>query len=129
MERILMSSEKGQSIVEFALILPLVILMIFGILDFGRVFHAYLAIDHAGREAARAASIGKDNTTILNTAVNDATSIGLKSEQVVIDPSGSRSSGTEAKITISYPVTFLTPIIGNLISPLTLTNTTVMRVE
>ena len=61
-----MKSEKGQSMVEFALIIPIFILLLFAILDFGRVFHAYLTIDHAGREAARAASIGKDNTTVIN---------------------------------------------------------------
>lgn len=124
-----MKSEKGQSLVEFALILPVLMLLICGITDFGRIFHSYLTIDHAGREAARAASIGKDNTFIKNTAVNDAASIGLTTDQVDINPSGTRSAGTDANITITYPITFMTPVIGNLIGPLTLTDTTTMRVE
>ncbi len=57
---ILMKSEKGQSLVEFALVLPVLVMLLFGITDFGRAFHAYLTIDHAGREAARAASIGEN---------------------------------------------------------------------
>ena len=56
-----MKSEKGQSLVEFALVLPLLILLLFGIIDFGRIFNAYLTIDHAGRDAARTASIGKND--------------------------------------------------------------------
>jgi Flp pilus assembly protein TadG len=101
---------------------------LFGIIDFGRIFHAYLTIDHAGREAARTASIGKDTTTVKNTAVSDASSIGLTAGQVVITPE-TRSSGTNVTITITYPINFLTPVIGNIIGPLTLKNTTVMRVE
>ncbi|MFP5112714.1 TadE/TadG family type IV pilus assembly protein [Bacillaceae bacterium C204] len=124
-----MKSEKGQSLVEFALIVPLLIILLFGIIDFGRIFHVYLTIDHAGREAARAASIGKDDTTVINTAVNDAASIGLTAGRVGVSPSGSRASGTNVTITINYPIDFLTPVIGNIVGPITLTDTTVMRVE
>lgn len=124
-----MKSEKGQSLVEFALVLPLLVVLLFGIIDFGRIFHVYLTIDHAGREAARAASIGQDDTKIINTAVNDATSIGLTAGKVGVSPSGARSSGSNVTITINYPINFLTPVIGNIVGPITLTDTTVMRVE
>jgi Flp pilus assembly protein TadG len=123
-----MKSEKGQSLVEFALLLPVLILLLFGIIDFGRIFHAYLTIDHAGREAARTASIGKDITTVKNTAVSDASSIRLTADQVGVTP-GTLSSGTNVTITITYPINFLTPVIGKIVGPLTLKNTTVMRVE
>jgi Flp pilus assembly protein TadG len=123
-----MKSEKGQSLVEFALVVPLLALLLFGIIDFGRIFHVYLTLDHAGREAARAASIGKDDTTVKSTAVNDATSIGLTSGRVDVSP-GTRTSGTDVTITITYPIDFLTPIIGDIVGPITLTDTTVMRVE
>ncbi|CRK81535.1 TadE/TadG family type IV pilus assembly protein [Neobacillus massiliamazoniensis] len=123
-----MKSEKGQSLVEFALLLPVLVLLLFGIIDFGRIFHAYLTIDHAGREAARTASIGKDTTTIKNTAVSDASSIRLTADQVGVTP-GTLSSGSNVTITITYPINFLTPVIGNIVGPVTLKNTTVMRVE
>ncbi|MEH7112643.1 TadE family protein [Neobacillus niacini] len=124
-----MKSESGQSLVEFALILPLLILLLFGIVDFGRTFHAYLTIDHAGREAARAASIGKDDTQVKSTAVTDAVGIGLTTDRVVISPTGTRVSGDDVSITITYPITFLTPVIGSIVGPITLKDTTVMRVE
>jgi Flp pilus assembly protein TadG len=123
-----MKSQKGQSLVEFALVFPILILLLFGIMDFGRIFHAYLTIDHAGREAARAASIGKDDTTVKNTAVNDATGIVLTVGQVGVTPTP-RTSGTDVTITITYPITFLTPVIGSIVGPITLEDTTVMRVE
>lgn len=126
-----MKSEKGQSLVEFALVLPILLLLLFGIVDFGRIFHVYLTMDHAGREAARAASIGKDDTTIKNTAVNFGESIGIKFEQVGVNPEGTRHSGDEVEITIVYPFKFLTPIVNNVevLNPLTLTDETTMRVE
>ncbi|WP_419955714.1 TadE/TadG family type IV pilus assembly protein [Neobacillus niacini] len=121
-----MKSESGQSLVEFALVLPLLVVLLFGIIDFGRIFHAYLTIDHAGREAARAASIGKDETNIKNVAVTQGTSIGLTSGQVNV---ASGSSGADATITITYPINFLTPVIGDIVGSITLKDTTVMRVE
>jgi Flp pilus assembly protein TadG len=124
-----MKSESGQSLVEFALIVPLLILLLFGIVDFGRIFHAYLTIDHAGREAARAASIGKDDTQVKSTAVTDAVGISLTTDRVVISPNGTRVSGNDVSITITYPITFLTPVIGSIVGPITLEDTTVMRVE
>lgn len=128
-----MKREKGQSLVEFALILPLIVFLLLGVVDFSRIFHSYLTIDHAGREAARAASIGRDDSTIEGVAVSQGSSINLTTDQVAVEPPVSppdkRNSGTDVTITISYPVTFLTPLISNVVGPLTLKNKTVMRVE
>ncbi|MBS8266579.1 pilus assembly protein [Mesobacillus boroniphilus] len=124
-----MRSEKGQSLVEFALVLPLLVLLLFGIVDFARIFHVYLTMDHAGREAARAASIGKDDTTIKSVAVGDGASINLTEGNVLITPEGTRTSGTDVVITINYSINFLTPVIGNIIGEVNLTDKTVMRIE
>jgi Flp pilus assembly protein TadG len=126
---ILMKSQKGQSLVEFALVLPLLVLLLFGIIDFGRIFHAYLTLDHAGREAARIASIGKNDTDVRQAAVDDAISIGLTEGRVDVSPTGTRTSGTKVSITITYPIDFLTPVIGEIVGSITLSDTTVMRVE
>lgn len=148
-----MMSQKGQSLVEFALVLPLLILLLFGIIDFGRIFHAYLTIDHAGREAARIASIGNEDKVIIKTSAigfsvedkiidkaltnaiknSDATIIKIPKDGAMITstitPKEKRLSGSDFSITISYPITFLTPVIGGIVGPITLEDTTVMRVE
>lgn len=124
-----MKSEKGQSLVEFALVVPLLLLLLFGIMDFGRIFHAYLTLDHAGREAARSASVGKDDATVKSVAVSDASSIGLTADKVSISPGSPRSSGSNVTIKITYPINFLTPVIGQIVGSLNLSDTTVMRVE
>lgn len=127
-----MKKETGQSLVEFALVLPLLILLLFGIVDFGRVFHAYLTIDHVGREAARAVSIGINDDIAKSTAVSNGASIGLTTTNVDITRESvtvSDQTFTNVEVTINYPVNFLTPVIGNLIGPLQLEDITTMRVE
>ena len=77
-----MKSQKGQAIVETALILPILLMLLFGITDFGRLFHAYLTLDHAGREAARAASVGTEDGVILSKIIED-TSTGLDQGKLI----------------------------------------------
>lgn len=126
-----MKSQKGQTLVETALILPILLMLLFGITDFGRVFHVYLTLDHAGREAAREASVGSDDA-VINLKIIDATS-GLNKDKlgVSITPVGkvNRASGSEVTIELTYPFDFLTPFIGEVIGPFNVENTTVMRVE
>lgn len=52
---------KGQTLAEFALTLPLLLLLIFGIIEFGRLFQAWVTIQNAARSASRYASIGATN--------------------------------------------------------------------
>ncbi|WP_249869047.1 TadE family protein [Oceanobacillus saliphilus] len=123
--------EKGQSLVETALILPILLMIIFGITDFGRIFHAYLTLDHAGREAARVATVGAEDN-LIKTKIREATS-GLIEEElnITILPVGkeNRPSGSDVTITLTYPVEFLTPFVGWVVDEFDLENTTVMRVE
>lgn len=122
-----MRSQKGQSLVETALVIPILLLILFGIVDFGRIFHAYLTLDHAGREAARVATVGEDDG-VIGAKILSATSTLTNRVTYSISP-GTRKSGDEATITITYPVDFLTPIIGQIIGTFNIENKTVMRVE
>jgi Flp pilus assembly protein TadG len=126
-----MKSQKGQAIVETALILPILLMLLFGITDFGRIFHAYLTLDHAGREAARAASVGTEDGVILSKIIEDTSSLNGFNPGNPISPAGkaNRESGSNVTITLTYPVDFLTPIIGQIIGEFELKDKTVMRVE
>jgi len=55
----IIKSEKGASAVEFALILPILIILVFGIVQFGIAYNNYIALTHAAREGARLAAVGK----------------------------------------------------------------------
>ena len=51
------SSSKGQSLVEFALVLPMLLVLLLGIADFGRVFAAGIALEAAARDAAEVGAL------------------------------------------------------------------------
>jgi hypothetical protein len=51
----LVRSQRSQSMVEFAIVAPLLLLLIFGIVDFGRVVYIYITLNQAVNEAARVA--------------------------------------------------------------------------
>ena len=55
-------SEEGQAMVEFAIALPLLLLILCGIIDFGWLFYNQLNVDNTSREAARAICVQCSNT-------------------------------------------------------------------
>ncbi|MEO1444389.1 MAG: TadE family protein, partial [Chloroflexota bacterium] len=50
---------QGQTLVEFAITLPILLVLLFGIIEFGRIFQAWIAVQNASRVAARYASTGQ----------------------------------------------------------------------
>jgi Flp pilus assembly protein TadG len=66
----ILKSEKGQHLVEFALILPLLLLMLLGIIEFGGAVFSYNTIANAAREVARYGVI-HPNQSEINTYIND----------------------------------------------------------
>ena len=61
--RIRRRSQRGQGLVEFALVFPVFILLLFGILDLGRAVYAYNTIGDAAREGARVAIVNQIQTS------------------------------------------------------------------
>ncbi|MBO8172214.1 MAG: pilus assembly protein [Bacillaceae bacterium] len=127
-----MKSQKGQSTVELALSMMVLLLILFGITDFGRVFHAYLTLEHASREAARLASVGGDNSEIIQKAKDAAASLDLSQLTISITPTDSskRVRGSTVSVQLEYQIDFLTPLIQPVFpDPFSLKNQAVMRVE
>jgi Flp pilus assembly protein TadG len=64
---------KGQSMVEFALVLPVMVLIVAGIFDLGRAFFAYITITNAAREGARYGALNQDHADgICQATFNEA---------------------------------------------------------
>src|SRR5689334_10681817 len=64
-------ARRGQTMVEFALTLPILLLLIFGIVEFGRIFQAWVTIQNAARTAARFAITGAYDQTMFPIDLND----------------------------------------------------------
>ena len=56
-------TERGQSLVEFALVIPVLLILVFGIIDFGMGLRAYITVTQATREGARFGAVGNDPGT------------------------------------------------------------------
>jgi len=103
--------ENGAAMVEFALVLPLLVLFIFGIVEFGRAFNYWLDANHLANVAARWAAVdtnpGADGGQSLQAWIHDQgdTAEMRGAEKVCIDfPDGSAEVGepVEAKVTVQF---------------------------
>ncbi len=119
---------QGQSLVEFALMFPLLLMIIVGVFDIGRAYYAYVTITNAAREGARGGAGDPTNTSaILAAAEREANSTGVAITDSMItigcatfsaspayDPSkcGSLSSGDLLRVQINYP---FAPITGQVL--------------
>jgi hypothetical protein len=123
-------SEQGQATVELALTLTILTFLLFGMIDFGKVFYSYLTLEHASREAARSASVGKTAVEVIERAKEEVDILTKDDVIVEVNPTDSRIRGTYVTVTLTYPVPISTPLIGQVIpNPFVITSTTVMRIE
>lgn len=84
--------ERGASAVEFALLAPILFMLVFGIIQLGMAYHRQQGLEAASREGARTASIGATQTDVTQR-VRDAQSL-FQSADVLVDYSYSTNNGT-----------------------------------
>jgi hypothetical protein len=105
--------------VELALILFILLLLVAGVIDFGRAFNSYIVITNASREGARFASRFPNEQELIREAAKQETagsSVELDDDNIDIvpDPSGPTvASGTAVTVTVTYTVpTIIADIAG-----------------
>jgi Flp pilus assembly protein TadG len=113
----------GQALVEFALVLPIFMVLLFALLDFGRVVYAQNTVAEAAREAARFASVSPSDSkadAIRNTAIRMAPGLGLTGANVsgagcadCFYPDGT-DQGDRAVVKVSVRIDLITPLISQL---------------
>lgn len=109
----LVKCDKGQGMVEFVLVLPILILMVMAIIEFGFMFNAYLGLSNGVREAGRLAALGASDSTIELKIEETSGQLNAENIQVTISPA-SRRRGDSITIDLVYTYNFITPIIGGL---------------
>ncbi|NJD01861.1 MAG: pilus assembly protein [Ruminiclostridium sp.] len=126
-----LNKKKGQTLVETALVLPIIILILMGILDFGMMFNNYLVVGNASREGARNAAVGATDMEIISIVGTVSGTLDASKITTEISPGESlRKKGDEVAVTVKYRYDFLTPLIGAFFSGnVELTGTSIMRVE
>jgi Flp pilus assembly protein TadG len=86
-------SRRGQTLVEFALVLPIFILLLVGIFDFGRAIYAYNTISNAAREGVRVGIVDQNCNVIGAEAANHAASLDVNFAPTVAAPCGPAGTG------------------------------------
>lgn len=132
------SGSRGQSLVEFAVMLPLFFMILFGMVDFGRAYSASVTLTNAAREGARYGVISPSDTTgITNRTKTTASPYNDANLTVTPSCSPSCSSGNSVVVLTSYQFSFITPLAaivhfasgGTLPGTITLKSSADMRIE
>jgi hypothetical protein len=95
-------SDRGAAAVELALMLPVLLLIVFGIIDFGRMLNAQITLTEAAREGARAEALGADPNARVQEAAGHLGVVGTGIE--------SGCPGVDAVVTVQHQFAFATPI-------------------
>lgn len=135
----LLRGDRGQSLAELAIALPILMAVVIGIFEFGRAWNVRQTVTHAAREAARSAVIPTSTSDAVDDVIDDrlvAAALDPGLATVTVTGMGGLP-GTATTIQVSYPYTFsfLGPVIdllngdGDVAGTLTLTSTATMRNE
>jgi Flp pilus assembly protein TadG len=90
-------AERGSVALEFGLLAPILLLLVFGIADFGWMMNRDMVVDNASRDAVRIASLGGDYSTTCEAAKAELSSSGITPPTLC---NGSATNGSPVKITL-----------------------------
>ena len=130
-QRSTLRREEGQGVVEFAFVLPLLLALVLGIVQFGILFNNYLTITDATRVGARKAAVSRflgDNGAAARTSTYSAASnLNALQLAVTVNSTSWTTPGADISVTASYPYSI--DILGWVVKSGNLTSTTHERLE
>ncbi|HCF72000.1 MAG TPA: hypothetical protein DER33_10540 [Syntrophomonas sp.] len=137
--RKLFHSKKAQSMVEMAIMMPLLLLMFFGIIEFGFMLGSYMLIHDLARDGVRAGVVGADKVAIENYIKDEDRAFLLDTEKITVetwvndtmpDNYTNRKVGDSLTVIVNYNYNLITPIISGIIgNSVSLPAKYVMRIE
>ncbi len=119
--------ERGAGAVEFALVFPVLMILVLGIIEFSHLYNVQISLSGAARETARTMAIEDDPDLARTAGINAAPSLNpaLSSGQIAITPSSCEDNpGAQVQVSISYGATLLTGLLPN---PISISATGAMR--
>ena len=136
------SDDSGVALVEFALILPLLVVLLFGMIDFGKAFNYWIDENHLASEAARYAAVGKNpgvggGMTLADYIKSQADSNELKNGsgsvttpvQVCVTYNGTGQVGDSVTVTVRSRYTWLSALNLGIVGGSPINTDATMRIE
>lgn len=107
-------AQKGQSIVEFSLLLPVLLIILLGLLDLGRVWHAVVTVNDCAGEGALYAAIRPDDLDGVRARAAAASSglVQVDPDAVTVELPQDLEPGALVTVTVPYTMTFVNPLFG-----------------
>jgi Flp pilus assembly protein TadG len=124
--------ERGQSLVELALVLPILSLLLLGMIQFGVVFNHYITLTDAVRAGARKGAVGRqleDPEAGVQQAVRTAATDNLDPADLEIAVESTWAQGSKVTVTASYPYEIRLLGFGVTVTSGRLSSSTTERVE
>jgi Flp pilus assembly protein TadG len=128
-KRFQIRNERGQTMTEFAIVLPILALLLFSVIQFGITFNNYITLTDAVRAGARKGAVGRhlsNPQASVNTAVRNA-STDLKSSDLQITVNSTWAQGSDVTVTATYPYSI--SLLGVVVKSGRLHSSTTERVE
>lgn len=127
-------NEKGQSLVEFALVLPLLLFLIMGIIQFGLVLSGYVTVSNAAREGARVGIIEKNDTSIIakvTEAFDVSATLTNPSIEITFPEGGGYTNGNPLSVKVKGDVAIIVPLLDTVFAgnSIEVSRTSVMMIE
>jgi Flp pilus assembly protein TadG len=121
--------ESGQAMTEFAVVLPLLVVLLFGIVQFGIIFNNYVTLTDAVRAGARVAAVSREagNPTSAATDAVRSSAPGLDTGRLPITVDSTWQPGSDVTVTAKYP--YSVKLLGWVVASGDLTSKTTERVE
>jgi Flp pilus assembly protein TadG len=137
-----LDGEDGAALVEFALVLPILVLLLFSMLDFGKAFNYWIDETHLANEGARWAAVNKNpgggslqqyiqsQATTPELRNGGTASVPNPAEVCISFPNGTSNVGDPVRVSVSVNYNWL-PFIGNQtgVTQASLTGSSTMRLE
>ena len=128
--------ENGQTLVEFALVLPIFLLVLFAIVDFGMAFHSWITVTNSAREGARLGAVRATSGEIEQRVRDTAASLE-QADLTVAVTNAEGQPGESVVVDVSYDYSLMTPLAdllnlvsgGTIPATLTLDSAADMRLE
>lgn len=117
-------SERGSAVVEFALVVPLVLILVLGVLEVAVVARSEIQLVHAAREGARQSASSPDTSLAVKAVRRALGNAGSRAKVSVSRPS---AVGDPTTVHVSLPHRVASPILGGF--PIQLHGTATMRIE
>jgi len=122
-------SVRGQSLVEFALVLPVFLLLLIGVTEFGRAWMTRNILTGASREAVRIAAVQGNAASALSRANSILSSAGISGASVNIADDGAPYGTCNVTVSYVFPVSVAGFLPGLAGTNFTLSTSTSMRKE